>query len=83
MKEGGKKDKYPDHARELKKKLCNKKITIIPIVFGILATVTNSFVKRLEDLEIRGQVVTIQTTAFLRSARRVQDTCGDLSPRPQ
>ena len=40
------------------------KVTVIPIITGALGTV-----KGLEDLEIRGQVETIQTTALLRSAR--------------
>ena len=39
LKESEKKDKYLDLDRELKK-LCNMKITIIPIVIGALGTVT-------------------------------------------
>ena len=42
------------------------KVTVIPIVIG---TVTKGLVQRLEDLEIRGRVETIKTTALLRSAR--------------
>ena len=38
-------------------------------VIGALDTVTKRLVKGLEDLEIRGRVETIQTTALLRSAR--------------
>ena len=45
------------------------KITIIPIVIGALSTVTEELLHRLEALEIRGQVETIQTTALLRWAR--------------
>ena len=44
----------------------NMKVTIIPIVIGDLGTVTKGFVKGQEDLEIRGRVETIQTTALLR-----------------
>ena len=44
------------------------KVTIIPIVIGALGTVT----KGLKDLEITGQVETIQTTA-LRSARILKE----------
>ena len=47
------------------------------IVIGAPGTVTKGFVQELEDLKIRGQVETIQTTALLRSARilrRVQET---------
>ena len=54
----GKKDKYLDLARELKK-VWNMKVTIIPIVIGALGTVTKGLIKRLEDLEIRGRVKTI------------------------
>ena len=63
-----KRDKYLDFARELKK-LWNMKVTIIPIVIGTLGTVTKELVQGLEDLEITGLVETIQSTAFLRSAR--------------
>ena len=63
-----KKDKYPNLARELKK-LGNMKMMVIPIVIRALGTVTRGLVHRLKDLEIRGQVETIQTTALLRSAR--------------
>ena len=45
------------------------KVTVIPIVTGALGTVTKEFVVRLEDLEIRGRVETINTPALLRSAR--------------
>ena len=44
-------------------------MTIIPIVIGALGTVTKELVTRLEDLEITGQVETIETTALSRSAR--------------
>ena len=40
------------------------KVTVIPIVIGALGTVTEGLGKRLEDLEIRGQVETIQTTVI-------------------
>ena len=45
------------------------KVTIIPIVIGAFATVTKGLLKGLEDLEVGGQVETIQTTALLRMAR--------------
>ena len=60
LQESEKKDKYLDLARELKK-LWNMKVTIVPITKGLL--------KGLEDLEVGGQVETIQTTALLRTAR--------------
>ena len=52
-------------------------VTVLQIVIGALGTITKRSVKGLEDLEMRGQVETIQTTALLRSARilrRVQET---------
>ena len=80
LKEGEKKDKYLDLARELKK-LCNMKVTIVPTVIGALGTITKGLLKGLEDLEVGGRVETIQTTALLRTARilrRVLETWGDL-----
>ena len=54
---------------------------VIPIVSGALGTVTKVLLKGLDDLEIRGRVETIQTTALLESARilrRVMETWKDL-----
>ena len=63
------------------------KVTIVPIVIGALGTVTKGLLNGLEDLEVSGQVGTIQTTALLRTARilrRVLETWGDLlSPKLQ
>ena len=64
VKESEKKLKYLDLAMELKK-LWNMKVTIIPIVIGAFGTVTKELLKRLEDLDIRGRVETIQTATFL------------------
>ncbi len=44
------------------------KVTIVPIVIGVLGTITKGLLKGLEDLEIGGRVETIQTTALLRTA---------------
>ena len=68
LKESGKRDKYLDFARELKK-LWNIKVTIIPIVIGAFGTVTKRLLKSLEDLEVGGRVETIQTTALLKTAK--------------
>ena len=68
IKESKKRDKYLDHARELKKKLWNMKVTVIPLVIGALGAFNKRLVKELEGLEIRGKVETIQTTALLRLA---------------
>ena len=54
---------------------------VILIVIGALGTIPKGLVKRLEDLEIRGQVETIQTTALLGSSRilrKVLEDLGDL-----
>ena len=59
----------------------NLKETIIPIVIGALGTVTEGLIQGLEDLKIKGQVETIQTTALLRLARilrRFLEMQGDL-----
>ena len=45
------------------------KMTVIPLIIGELGTVTKSLIMVLEDMEIRGQEETIQTTALLRSVR--------------
>ena len=59
-KEREKKNEYLDFTRKLKK-LWNMKVTFIPIVIGALGTVIKGLIKGLEDLKIKGQVVTIET----------------------
>ena len=57
------------------------KVTTIPIGIGAFGTVTKGLLKGLEDLEVGGRVETIQTTAFLRTARiprSVLENWGDL-----
>ncbi len=46
-----------------------QRMTIIPIVIGAFGTVIKGLLKGLVDLEVRGRVETIQTTALLRTAR--------------
>ena len=80
LKECEKKDKYLDLTRELKK-LWNMKVTIVPIVIGTFSTITKGLLKGLEDLDVGGQVETIQMTALLRTARilrRALETWEDL-----
>ena len=79
LKESEKIDKYLDLARE-RKNLWNMKVMVMPIVTGALGTVTEGLVQRLKDLEIRGRMETIQTTAMrlARILRRVLETWGDL-----
>ena len=50
----------------------NMKVMVIPVVIGALGIITKVLVKGLEDLEIVGQVETIQTTILLRLARKVK-----------
>ena len=73
LKEFEKKDKYVDLHKELKK-LWNRKVTIIPIVIGAFGTVTKRLFKGLKDLEFGGRVVTIQTTALLRTAKYLDES---------
>ena len=57
------------------------RLMIVPIVIGAFGTVTKWLPKGLEDLEYGGRVMTIQTTALLKTARilrRVPETWGDL-----
>ena len=54
------------------------KVTVIPIVVGTLGMVPKGLEKRLEEVEIRGRIEIIQTTALLKLARilkRVLETC--------
>ena len=45
-------------------------MTVIPVIpIGALGTILKGLVQGLEELGIRGQVETIQTTELLRSAR--------------
>ena len=45
------------------------KVKVLPIVVGALRTIPKSLEDRLNKLEIRGRIKTIQTTALFRSAR--------------
>ena len=79
--ESEKKDKYLDLARELKKKLWNMKVTIIPIMIGAFGTVTKGLLMGLDDLEFGGWAVTIPTIALWWMAgilRRVLEFWVDL-----
>ena len=54
-------------------------VTVIPIVIGVLRTIPKGFVKGQEDLEVIGQVETIQNTTLTsaRILRKVLETWGD------
>ena len=47
-------------------------VTIIPILIGTFGTVTKGLLKGLEDFEVGGRVETFQTTALLRTARKLR-----------
>ena len=50
--ESEKTDKYFDLARKFKK-LWKMKVTVIPIIIGVLGTVSKVLIKRMDDLEMR------------------------------
>ena len=68
IKKAKRETKYMNLASE-RRKLCNMKVMVIPILIGTLRTVPKSLQRRLGKLEISGLIETIQTTALLRSAR--------------
>ena len=70
MKESEKRDKYLDLARELKK-LWNMKMTVIPIVIGVLGTVTKGLVKELGGLGKK-------RTSFIKIGQNTEKSPGDL-----
>ena len=56
-------------------------VTVILIVVRALGMVPKGLERELKELEIRGRIKTIQTTALLRSARilgRVLEICENL-----
>ena len=65
-------------------------MTGIPVVIGMLSTITKDLVQELEDLEIRGRVESIQTTALLDRSEyweeswRLDEICyhSDYSEKP-
>ena len=80
LKESEKRDNYLDLARELKKTMKHEGDGDTNCNWCSQHT-HQRIVKGLEELEIRGQVETIQTIALLRLARilrRVLETWGDL-----
>ena len=80
IKEREKKDKYGVVASELKE-LWTMRMTVIPLVTGVLGTVPKGFERGLEELEIRKRIGTILTTALLgpeRILRRVLENWGYL-----
>ena len=48
------------------------RVMIVPIVIGAFGTVTKGLLKGLEDLEVSGRALTIQTTALLKTVRKLR-----------
>ena len=59
--------------KDCKKRRCprrhNKQIIVMLILIADLDTVTKGLIKAFKDLEIRGKIEIIQTTALIRLAR--------------
>ena len=86
LKEGKKRNKYLDLARELKK-LWNMKVSMIPFVVGALGTIPRGLIKGLEDLETWRQVMNIHCKdwpEWWEESWRFEETCChlDSSERP-
>ena len=80
MRNNNNNNKYLDLAKELKEQW-NMKVTVVLIVIDALDKVMKVLEKGLEDLEIRGRVKTIETTALLKSVwilRKILEIGGDL-----
>ena len=55
------------------------KLTVIPFVIGALGTVTKGLLEQgMEDLEIRGQVETIQTYSIIKIGQNTGKSPGNL-----
>ena len=63
IKESENMNKYLDLVSKLKKSW-NMKVTLISIVVGVLETVLSDLENRLDELEIRGRIETIQNAAL-------------------
>ena len=62
--------------RQILKKLCNLMLTVITIVIGVLETVQEGLEERLEELEIRGRIITA-LFILVRILGRVLKTRGE------
>ena len=68
IKESEKIDKFLDLTSE-QKKMGSMRVTVVLIVIGALGTVPKIFFKNIAELEIRGQIETLETTAIVKSLR--------------
>ncbi len=55
------------------KRLWKMKATVIPIVLGAVGTARKGTKKRLEEVEIRRRIDTIQTIVLFKSARILEN----------
>ena len=69
IKENEKKNEYLDLARELKR-FWNMKVTVIPIISGVLGTVPIGFVRRKEEPKMGGRTETIQIVEFGKNTKK-------------
>ena len=56
-------------------------VTVIPIVIGALGTVTKGLIQGVDDLEIRRQVETIQTSGVNNNEDIKCILCGELDEK--
>ena len=60
------------------KKKWYMKVTVMPIIVGVLATVTKGLVQGLDDLEILGRVESIQNCCIIEIGQNTKKSPGDL-----
>ena len=60
------------------KKAWNVEVTVKAIAICALGTITKGLVQRVENLGIKGHVLTIQTTAFVVLGKHTEKNPGDL-----
>ena len=76
LKKKKKKDEYLGLARKLKK-LWNIKVVVIPVVIGVLCTVTKGLVQGLEDLE-KEMSGDHQNYSRIKTGQNTEKSPGDL-----
>ena len=54
------------------------KVTIVPIVIGAFGTITKGLLKGLKNLEVGGQVETIQNDSITKNGQDIEKRPGDL-----
>ena len=60
-----------DLARELKK-LWNMKLTVVPVLIGVLGTISKGLVRGLEELETGGLIETIQKYSIVEISLNIE-----------